>query len=234
MVYVTSDIHGYPLPAFRQKLDEAGFTAEDRLYVLGDVVDRNGDGGVEMLLWMMKQPNVELLLGNHEAMLLSCSFLFDEAAGEPDGGFDFRNTALLLQWMSNGCEPTLRSLRRLRKKDPELLRDLLDYLARAPLHASVSACGRKFLLVHSGLGNFDPGRKISDYSPEELLWHRPEAGEQYFPDVMTVLGHTPAGAFFGTRGKMFQTETWIDIDVGAAGGKIPPMLLRLDDLKAFY
>ena len=50
---------------------------------------------------------------------------------------------------------------------------------------------------------------------------------------MTVLGHTPTGYRFGTAGRMFVTDTWIDIDVGAAGGN-PPMLLRLDDLKAFY
>ena len=32
---------------------------------------------------------------------------------------------------------------------------------------------------------------------------------------------------------MYQTETWIDIDTGAAGGGAP-MLLRLEDLKPFY
>ena len=65
------------------------------------------------------------------------------------------------------------------------------------------------------------------------LWHRPDPDEQYFPEMMTILGHTPTGYLFGKRGKMFQTDTWIDIDTGAAGGG-SPMLLRLDDLKAFY
>ena len=32
---------------------------------------------------------------------------------------------------------------------------------------------------------------------------------------------------------MFCTDTWIDIDTGAAGGGAP-MLLRLDDLRPFY
>ena len=50
---------------------------------------------------------------------------------------------------------------------------------------------------------------------------------------MTILGHTPTGYRFGEAGKMFRTETWIDIDTGAAGGG-SPMLLRLDDLQAFY
>jgi hypothetical protein len=32
---------------------------------------------------------------------------------------------------------------------------------------------------------------------------------------------------------MYRTETWIDVDTGAAAGGAP-MVLRLDDLKAFY
>jgi hypothetical protein len=50
---------------------------------------------------------------------------------------------------------------------------------------------------------------------------------------MTILGHTPTGYRFGEKGKVFRTDTWIDIDTGAAGGG-SPMLLRLEDLKAFY
>ena len=76
MIYVTSDLHGYQLEKFKRMLKGVGFRGRDYLFVLGDVIDRNGDGGVETLEWMMVQPNVELLLGNHEAMLLGCAFLF--------------------------------------------------------------------------------------------------------------------------------------------------------------
>ena len=78
MIYVTSDIHGYSLDDFLQLLRKAGFENSDCLYVLGDVIDRNGDGGIAILRWMMSRPNVEMILGNHEAMLLSCAFLFEE------------------------------------------------------------------------------------------------------------------------------------------------------------
>ena len=62
MIYATSDIHGYPSDLFRDLLTKAGFGPSDHLYVIGDVIDRNGDGGVAMLRWMMRQPNVTLLL----------------------------------------------------------------------------------------------------------------------------------------------------------------------------
>ena len=232
MIYVTSDLHGYPLHRFLDLLRQAGFGERDFLFVLGDVTDRNGDGGIAMLQWMMVQPNVELILGNHEAMLLSCAFLFEEITDASLERLEAGQLDRLSAWMCNGAEPTLEALRRLRREDPETVEDILEYLREAPLYETVDTQGRDFLLVHAGLGNFAPNRPLSDYAADELLWHRPDADEQYFDDVMTVLGHTPTG-HYGTRGKAFQTRTWIDIDTGAAGGGAP-MILRLEDMRAFY
>ena len=233
MIYVTSDLHGYPLDSFLRLLESSGFGDSDCLYVLGDVIDRNGDGGVAMLRWMMNRPNVVFLMGNHEDMLLDCEFLFDEVQDDDLSHLSMQHLRLLLHWIRNGADPTIQSLRELRKKDPEELAKLLAYMRNAPLYLSVSTCGRDFLLVHSGFENFSPERELSDYSKDELLWHRPPQDESYFQDTMTILGHTPTGYMFGTAGKMYMTDTWIDIDVGAAGGR-PPMILRLDDLKEFY
>ena len=58
MIYVISDLHGYPHERFLQLLEEASFGRGDFLYILGDVVDRNGDGGVKTLDWLMYQTNV--------------------------------------------------------------------------------------------------------------------------------------------------------------------------------
>ena len=55
MIYVTSDLHGYPLDGFLQLLDKAGFGERDFLFVLGDVIDR-GEHGVELLRWISRQP----------------------------------------------------------------------------------------------------------------------------------------------------------------------------------
>ena len=62
MIYATSDAHGYPLDSFLRMLEQAGFGDADTLYVLGDVIDRNGDGGVAMLRWIMSRPNVRFIL----------------------------------------------------------------------------------------------------------------------------------------------------------------------------
>lgn len=233
MIYVTSDLHGYPLDSFLRLLEAAGFSDADILYVLGDVIDRNGDGGIAMLRWIMSRPNVQFILGNHEDMLLSCDFLFGETVFESVDQLSLAQMQRVLQWSRNGSKPTMASLRAFRNADPEGADRLLDFLRAAPLYRTVSACGRDFLLVHSGLGNFSPEKKPDAYTREELLWTRPAPDEVYFRDRTTVFGHTPTGYLFGKRGRMFRTETWIDIDTGAAGGGAP-MLLRLDDLKPFY
>ncbi len=44
MIYVTSDLHGYPLNKFLAFLKKAGFTEDDFLFVLGDVIDRGKYG----------------------------------------------------------------------------------------------------------------------------------------------------------------------------------------------
>ena len=44
MIYVTSDLHGYPFEEFQKLLDTVGFSDADLLFVLGDVIDRGEDG----------------------------------------------------------------------------------------------------------------------------------------------------------------------------------------------
>lgn len=233
MIYVTSDLHGYPMAKFRSLLQQAGFGEDDFLFILGDVIDRGRDG-VEYLKWLLEMPNAQLILGNHEAMLLACDFLFQEVTEASVEALTAEKLQLLSTWQQNGAEPTLRALRNLSKEDPDTLADILDYLREAPLYEAVSAGDRDFLLVHSGLGGFVPGKRLGDYTPEELLWHRPDPAERYFDRITTVLGHTPTG-YYGREyaGRMLQTDTWINIDTGAGSGGVP-MLLRLDDLMAFY
>lgn len=233
MIYVTADLHGYPFSAFQSLLEKAAFGEDDFLFILGDVIDR-GEDGVEYLKWLLQQPNAQLLLGNHEAMLLSCDFLFQEVTEESVDALTADKLRLLSTWQQNGADPTLRALRKLNREDPDTLADILDYLRDAPLYEAVSAGARDFLLVHSGLGGFAPEKRMRDYTPEELLWHRPDPEDRYFDDVITVLGHTPTGYYSPEyRGRMLQTDTWLDIDTGAGSG-LAPMLLRLDDLQPFY
>ncbi len=230
MIYVTSDLHGYPLDKFKAMLESVNFSQDDFLYILGDVIDRGTDG-ISLLRWIMLQPNVELLLGNHEAMMLASDFVFEEITEKSISDLTGTKLGIYSNWVANGGQPTLDALRTLRPKQIEYI---LDYLRDCPLYEVLTVNGRDFLLTHSGLGNFSYNKKLSEYTETDLLWSRPSLTARYFDDITIVFGHTPT-LYYGNeyKGKAAKTETWINIDVGAATG-LPPMLLRLDDMQEFY
>lgn len=229
MIYVISDLHGYPFDKFQQLLGKAGFSGRDFMFILGDVIDRGVDS-VQYLQWLVLQPNVQLVLGNHEAMMLSCSFLFDEINEENIDNITSRQMDMFMNWKHNGAKWTLEGLYNL---EPEERRDLIEYLQEAPLYETVSVGGKDFLLTHSGIGNFEASKKLQDYEAHDFLWNRPEITDRYYDDIITVFGHTPTFLYGKEHyGKILKTDTWIDIDVGA-GYDFAPVLLRLDDMAEF-
>ena len=230
MIYVTSDLHGYSLEDFVEFLDSTGFGEEDMCYVLGDVIDR-GSEGIELLKWMMKQPNVELLLGNHEDMMLDCEFVFGEITNESVDSINRQSIERLYLWQFNGGSETIKSLT---KQTPAVRAEILEYLKRAPLYKEVECGGRRFVLSHAGLGNFSKDKPLSEYTRHDLLWTRPDYFDEFYDDKIIVLGHTPT-RYYGSEyaGRAMDRGSWIDIDAGVAGG-YDPMILRLDDLQEFY
>ena len=233
MIYAVSDLHGYPLTGFLSLLSKAGFCDEDFLFVLGDVIDR-GDDGIRLLDYLLDKPNIQLILGNHEAMMLACSFITDIVTDDFLESLDETKLSLLQTWLHNGAAPTIKAIGQLAKSEPEKLGYIYDYLRDAPLYDTVTAGSKDFVLTHAGLGGYSPGKKLCEYSDRELLWNRPNLSEQYSGKFFTVFGHTPT-AFYGKEysGKALKTDTWINIDAGVACGE-KPMLLRLDDRKEFY
>ena len=161
-IYVTSDLHGLPLADLKRLLNMVNFNDDDWLFILGDVIDRQNDGGIEILKWLLEQPNAQLILGNHEAMLLSCDFVFEEITDESIGNFTKEKMELLMNYTQNGGDVTLKTLRSLLQTEPDTLTDILDYLRDAPVYETVSVGNKDFLLVHSGLDNFSKNKKLAD------------------------------------------------------------------------
>ncbi len=152
MIYVISDLHGYPFERFTELLKKAGFSENDFLYVLGDVVDR-GKEGVRYLLWLKEQKNAGLLLGNHEDMMRKCDFLFSPDALELMRKLDNNQRVNLGIWMANGADDTVRGLFEVSQEERE---EIFRYLCTLAPYRTVSAGGREFVLTHSGLRDFAP------------------------------------------------------------------------------
>ena len=148
MIYTISDLHGYPVEKMKQLLKLAGFSGDDYLFILGDVIDRNGDGGIGILQWLLTVTNATLLLGHHEAMLLTCEFVIDEISEETLSNFTREKLEMLSNYIANGGDVTLRELRKLPR---ETQQDIFEYLKDCPLYETVKAGGKDYILVHAGL-----------------------------------------------------------------------------------
>lgn len=233
MTYCISDLHGISVERFQALLKQADFSEKDFLFILGDIIDR-GEHGIELLEFVMLQPNMELILGNHEALLLASSFAFEEITDRSVEALTAEKLNAFSVWTANGGDVTAKQLGEINRSDPERVQAILEFLQDAPLYETLSVGGREYILCHSGLGNFHPNKKISEYSAHDLLWTRPALEDEYYKGKTVIFGHTPT-FFFGEayRGRALKRDTFIDIDCGAGSG-FSPCLFRLEDGKEFY
>ena len=133
MKYVIADIHGNER-RFNSILKQINLQSEDTLYVLGDVIDRY-PGGIRILRRIMSMPNVEMLLGNHEYMML-------RALGHPYDPYDttselIREDATEL-WYHNGGKVTHDFWKHIRKS---LRTEIIQYLQTLPLNIDIEING---------------------------------------------------------------------------------------------
>lgn len=121
--YAIGDVQGC-WRTLQRLLDRVAPGSDDRLWLVGDLVNR-GRGSLEALRWAARQgPNVTVVLGNHDVHLLTC------AAGlrKPKG--------------KDTLEPILEARDR---------GDLLDWLAARPLLARARVGTEDVVVVHAGL-----------------------------------------------------------------------------------
>lgn len=230
--YIISDIHG-EYDKFIELLDIIRFQDSDMLYVLGDVFDR-GPHPVMTMLKLMEMPNVICLVGNHELMALEClGFLLQEITVDSIETLDNETINNIITWQYNGCQTTTKEFSRL---DTEMRHEVIDFIRDFSLYEEITVAGKKYLLVHAGLGNFSPEKSIDDYSLYDLVWERPDYDRQYFDDVYVVSGHTPTQTIKinPKPGYIFKHKNHIAIDCGACfpGGRLAAICL--DTGEEFY
>ena len=226
--YVLSDIHGNSA-AFDTILSMIKLQPDDRLYILGDVVDRGPDG-IELLQRIRQMENCVLLLGNHEYMMINA--------------MRNRNDDWAMRvWRKNGCQSTKASFSAL---DAEVQEDLLQYLEGLPLQTSVTvqsdAGDKEYILVHAAPIELyeSVGRMFYIDVEEYQVWHRlPMKKAEELEGKTLIFGHTPTdNVQFSEWPKMriAHGDGVIDIDCGCAYPQYCGQLgcLRLEDGMEFY
>lgn len=232
MIYVVSDIHG-KYDKYMELLEKIKLSADDTLYVLGDVVDR-GEKPIEILHDMMKRPNVFPLIGNHDYVAaLVLKRLSCEITEESISALDNDTLDILYDWLKDGGETTLDGFLKL---SPIERQKVLDYLGEFELYAEVAAGGNEYLLVHGGLGNYSHEKGLCEYNLDELLTFRTDYSKPLFSgNKYLVTGHTPTQKIPENLnpGKIYRANNHIAIDCGAVfGGSLAAICL--DTGEEFY
>ena len=231
MFYVISDLHGC-YDKYKQMLEKIELNNEDVLYVLGDIVDR-GDGGIKILLDMMKRPNVVPMLGNHEYMAYSVlkKFNVEITAYNYNSHLNSEAIEMYENWMLNGGITTSQAFAKLDKATRD---SVIEYLGEFELFEEIEVNGKTFVLVHGGLVGFEEDKDLAEYDIHDIIWGRCDYARQYYKDKYLVTGHTPTYNIDEIyKGRIYRQNNHIAIDCGAVyGGRLG--CICLDTLEEFY
>ena len=223
-VYVCSDLHGeYEVyKAITEEIKE-----NDKLYILGDVIDR-GEDGIKILKDVMKRKDkgqVEFFIGNHEYMMLQAL-----------NGNDIQKD----NWINNnGGKTTLNEFEKLPTKEQD---EIKDFLLDSLVYKQVETNGQQFHLVHAKSiqeDTMEKSKKVremldrkEDKKIEEAVWSR--AGQDYDEKeiarkgVFTIIGHTP------TKSERVEyRKGYLNIDCGVSAGR-NASLINLSEGKIKY
>ena len=234
MTYVLSDIHGNER-RFNSIMKQIEFCAEDELYILGDVIDRH-PGGLRLLYRLMKMPNVHMLLGNHEYMML-------RALGYPyDSDDDLSEREMQFEqkmWYRNGGAVTHQYWKRIRK---DRRREIIEYLRCLPLNMDIEVNGKSYKLVHGAPVEDYDSRSEYENATQHAVWKRLRLRDLDDQDNTLIFGHTPTEHYQdGIPMSVLKYGYGIGIDCGSGypetdyyGQRGRLACLRLDDGKAFY
>ena len=214
MHYCISDVHGES-ERYRQLLRKIQFSDDDTLFVLGDVIDRGGHG-LDILVDIMSRPNVKMIVGNHEVMMMD-AMLF--------GYLEMYRK----RWAKNGGSKTRRRLKYF--FSPAERERILRFCMDLPDHLDVTVADRQFHLVHGMVAK----------KTEARVWDRPDKDTSNpISGKTVVVGHTPV-PYLTSFDKSEPFHIWhgdgiIGIDCGC-GNKTPRRrlaCLRLEDMAEFY
>lgn len=241
MNYVCADIHGR-WDKYQAMLEDLNLGKDDKLYILGDVIDR-GEDGIRILQDIMKRGNIFLFIGNHELFLYYCIQCDDEEWTE--------------SWMRNGGRPTAQRFLELDDGEQDaILRLIADSYVAIP---DLNVEGKHYYLVHAypDLRYTDRPVRVRDMGGDDLellynmVWRR-VSDEQWKEDEIlkkiremgrnVLIGHTITTYFCSAscgkdgRARIFRDPYFTGLDCGCAisGDQACLGVLRLEDEKEFY
>lgn len=171
--YCFTDLHGH-YNLWKQIKDYADST--DKLFFLGDAIDRGPDG-IKIMQELLKDERVIYLKGNHEDFLTR-----------------YTSPGALSLWTSlnNGGQPTYKEMLQLSQEERNIL---IQQIKKLPRHFTyVNKKGQSIFLSHAGAT--PDAYQCYKYCLDDLIWDRshfcePWPPEEEFKETYVVHGHTP-------------------------------------------
>lgn len=191
-----SDIHGMA-DLFEKMLERIGLSDEDRLYILGDMIDRGPDPA-RILDIVMESENIIALRGNHEDAFVD----WYENVAERGGYAYYYNT-----WDVLSADPVTRD------KVPEYV----HFMKHLPLYKKMKLGDTCYLMAHASTEEILRMWKRKD----NFIWDTSMVDRQRgIPGYVSLVGHVPTFIIRGYPEE--EAAIWhssdgrlIDVDCGA-------------------
>lgn len=209
--FVIGDIHGCSKTFTKLLLEEIKIKKTDRVYCIGDYIDRGNDsrGVIDLIIKLrLKGYKIHTLRGNHEQMMIDAPL----------------NEIKLNHWLKNGGLNTLASFNA--KTLNEVPDKYISFLKKTK-HLIVT---NKYIFVHAGL-NFKAANPFKD--KESMLWVRDSSLDALkLGGRLLIHGHSPVSLNSILKQ---HNEYRINIDAGCVFSEYPEfghlIAVSLPDLK---
>lgn len=228
MKYVVADIHG-SYEEYVELMQKIKLTDEDRLYILGDAVDR-GPEPMKVLLDLLTRRNVIYIIGNHDYLLLyfirklglelACTSNMSE-----DDILDFQ------AYLEDGGLVTIEAFMKLSLAEKQAV---YDFLENANVYDEMITDNKRYILVHAGITNFKEEKTLDEYDVLDFICERADYSRRYFQDSNTyvITGHTPTMYINkDSSAKVYVGNGHIAIDCGCVyGGKLAAFCMETGEV----
>ena len=221
MQYIISDIHGC-YDEYIELLKKINLKDSDEVYILGDVVDR-GPSPIKVLQDMMMRVNVFPIIGNHDFIALIMLKKLNVQITEENAETHLTDDDLkdYMQWLKEGGKTTVEEFLKLDEEEKE---EIIEYLEEFSAYHEIDMNGKRYILVHAALNNFEEDKELDEYSLHDILFSRMDYSKRYFADENTyiITGHTPTTLIREDGEQLVYEENGhIAIDCGCVfGGKL--------------
>lgn len=219
MTYVCSDIHGCVEP-FSDFMNTV--RPDDIVYVIGDVINRGG--GLDVLNEIMQNPNIHMLKGNHELMMvddLTELYMLNDDQSKKELIRDS------IECGDIGQEQTLMDFIKMTKKEQK---DIIDFINRLPIYKRITVNGRKFFMAHAKAP--EDMEYLEYMEEEEVLFGGHDYSRKW--ECTVIVGHTPTFLLNDDKDhRIYRKGNSINVDCGLGfGGRLG--VLCLETMKEIY